>query len=327
MILDIFAQNAHSQEGKAQVELAQLRYRLPRLRRGASGQAVAAARRHRHPLGPGETKLEVDRRRIMRRITKLEADLEGPVGDTRSCSARAATAAAWPRSRSSATRTPASRRCSTGSPTPACSSRTGCSPRSTRRTRRLAAARRRDGAADRHRRLRPQAAAPAGRGVQVARSRSSAEADLLVHVVDARRADPEAQIDAVRDVLRRDRRRRTCPSCSCSTRPTSHRDEAKRAGRRPPGLGRDQRRHRRGHRRAARARSATGCGRSRTVVELLVPYDRGDVLAAVHREGEVVSIERTSDDGMRVRARLSDASAGRLREFVRRPRSRRRDGR
>ena len=52
-----------------------------------------------------------------------------------------------------------------------------------------------------------------------------------------------------------------------------------------------------------------------TVVELAVPYDRGDVLAAIHREGEVVS---TTDDpaAMRVRARLSGPSAGRLSEFV-----------
>jgi GTPase len=49
-----------------------------------------------------------------------------------------------------------------------------------------------------------------------------------------------------------------------------------------------------------------------TVVELFVPYDRGDVLAAVHREGEVVSTGET-DDGWLVRARLDDAAAGRLR--------------
>jgi GTPase len=51
------------------------------------------------------------------------------------------------------------------------------------------------------------------------------------------------------------------------------------------------------------------------VVELAVPYDRGDVLAAIHREGEVVS---TTDDpeAMRVRARLSGPSAGRLSEFI-----------
>ncbi|MEI8241311.1 MAG: GTPase HflX, partial [Actinomycetota bacterium] len=51
-----------------------------------------------------------------------------------------------------------------------------------------------------------------------------------------------------------------------------------------------------------------------TVIELLVPYERGDVLASVHREGEVVSTFHT-DEGVRVRARLSEASAGRLSEF------------
>ena len=51
------------------------------------------------------------------------------------------------------------------------------------------------------------------------------------------------------------------------------------------------------------------------VVELVVPYERGDVLAAIHREGEVVGITH-ADDGQHVRARLSDASVGRLSEFV-----------
>ena len=50
-------------------------------------------------------------------------------------------------------------------------------------------------------------------------------------------------------------------------------------------------------------------------VELLIPYERGDVLAAVHREGEVVSSAH-EEGGVRVRARLADASAGRLAEFV-----------
>jgi GTP-binding protein HflX len=73
VILDIFAQNARSPEGKAQVELALLRYRLPRLRgRGVtlSQQAGGIGTR-----GPGETQLEVDRRRLVRRMHKLEADL------------------------------------------------------------------------------------------------------------------------------------------------------------------------------------------------------------------------------------------------------------
>ena len=76
VILDIFAQNAHTLEGKAQVELALLRYRLPRIRRGAkaglSQQAGGIGSR-----GPGETKLEVDRRRIGELISRLDRELDG----------------------------------------------------------------------------------------------------------------------------------------------------------------------------------------------------------------------------------------------------------
>ena len=73
VILDIFAQNARSPEGKAQVELAILRYRLPRLRgRGTSLSQQAGGIGTR---GPGETQLEVDRRRLVRRMHRLEADL------------------------------------------------------------------------------------------------------------------------------------------------------------------------------------------------------------------------------------------------------------
>ena len=82
LILDIFAQHAHSQAGMLQVELAQLRYRLPRLRgRGVqmSQQGAGAGRGGTliGTRGPGETQLEVDRRRILRRIAKLERDLAG----------------------------------------------------------------------------------------------------------------------------------------------------------------------------------------------------------------------------------------------------------
>jgi GTP-binding protein HflX len=51
------------------------------------------------------------------------------------------------------------------------------------------------------------------------------------------------------------------------------------------------------------------------VVELLVPYDRGDIVAAIHREGEVVSTAN-EETGMRIRARLAGASVGRLSAFV-----------
>lgn len=74
LILDIFAQRARSGEGKLQVELAQLRYRLPRLR----GMGVSMSRLGGGigTRGPGETKLESDKRHIRRRINALEDDLK-----------------------------------------------------------------------------------------------------------------------------------------------------------------------------------------------------------------------------------------------------------
>ncbi len=83
LILDIFAQHARTSEGALQVELAQYEYRLPRLTRqwthlarqagggGARGGSGGVGLR-----GPGETQLEVDRREIARKITKLKGDLE-----------------------------------------------------------------------------------------------------------------------------------------------------------------------------------------------------------------------------------------------------------
>jgi GTP-binding protein HflX len=73
LILDIFAQHAHSKEGALQVELALLRYRLPRLR--GKGKALSQQAGGIGTRGPGETKLETDRRRILARISKLEKEL------------------------------------------------------------------------------------------------------------------------------------------------------------------------------------------------------------------------------------------------------------
>ncbi len=75
LILDIFAQRASSRDGKLQVELAQLRYRLPRLahREDLSLSRLAGGIGGR---GPGEQKLEVDRRRVRSRIARLEKELE-----------------------------------------------------------------------------------------------------------------------------------------------------------------------------------------------------------------------------------------------------------
>ena len=83
VILDIFSQHAKSREGKAQVELAQLEYLLPRLRgwgesmsRQAGGQ-VGAAGAGMGSRGPGETKIELDRRRINTRMAKLRRQIKG----------------------------------------------------------------------------------------------------------------------------------------------------------------------------------------------------------------------------------------------------------
>src|SRR5213080_4445975 len=82
LILDIFAQHARSREGKAQVELAQLQYLLPRLRgwgeslsRQAGGRVAGGG--GIGTRGPGETKLETDRRRLRARISRLQKDING----------------------------------------------------------------------------------------------------------------------------------------------------------------------------------------------------------------------------------------------------------
>ena len=110
LILDIFAQHARSREGKLQVELAQLEYLLPRLTgmwTTCRARPAASATR-----GPGETKLETDRRRIREQINRLR-------GSSRELERHRATPAqrrdgarcrSWP---SWATPTPASRPCST----------------------------------------------------------------------------------------------------------------------------------------------------------------------------------------------------------------------
>ena len=73
VILDIFAQRARSSEGKLQVELAQLQYSLPRLT--GRGQAMSRQGGGIGTRGPGETKLETERRTIAKRISRLQQEV------------------------------------------------------------------------------------------------------------------------------------------------------------------------------------------------------------------------------------------------------------
>jgi GTP-binding protein HflX len=74
LILDIFARHARTREGQLQVELAQLEYMLPRLT--GKGKAMSQLGGGIGTRGPGETKLETDRRRIQRRIDHLKGELD-----------------------------------------------------------------------------------------------------------------------------------------------------------------------------------------------------------------------------------------------------------
>jgi len=138
------------------------------------------------------------------------------------------------------------------------------------------------------------------------------ESDLLVHMVDSSSADPEGQIEAVRAVLAEIGADRVPELLAFNKADVTR--EAKRLAERYPG--------------SVELSALTGEGvdtllqavgdRLRalgTVVELVVPYERGDVLAAVHREGEVL-VETHEATAARLRVRVDEAGAARFQEFV-----------
>jgi GTP-binding protein HflX len=310
LILDIFAQHASSQEGMLQVELAQLRYRLPRLRgRGTqlSQQGAGIGTR-----GPGETQLEVDRRRILRRVAKLERDLDH-LARTRAVQRKARQRRAIPtvalvgytnagkstllnrltdaqvlvEDRLFSTLDTTTRRLRLpGGETVLCSDTVGF-------VRRL-----------------PHELVQAFRSTLA----EVADADLVLHVVDASAADPDAQIAAVREVL-----------AEIEAGDLPEQLVVNKIDAADPEIVRDLLAAHTGAV-AASARTGEGVdkltetigGRLRAlspIYELLVPYERGDVLASLHRDGEVL-VEVHADDGTRVRARLPESVASRVRDFV-----------
>jgi GTP-binding protein HflX len=315
VILDIFAQNARSAAGKAQVELAQLRYWLPRLKgkgdalsqqAGAAGGGLGARR------GPGETKLEVDRRRVRERIARLEQQLRDHdkvrkvqrkgrrrnrqaavtlVGYTNAGKStllnQLTQAGVLVETRLFSTLDPTTRRLDLPGGEVVLLSDTVGFVRDLPHTL-----------------------------VEAFKSTLDevAESDLLVHVVDASAPDPEGNITAVHTVL---------AEIGADAVPqilVFNKADVAWPERVQWLLDR--------YRPSVAVSAVTGAGiegflellgeqvRALTVVtELLVPYERGDVLAALHREGEVL-VEVHEERGTRIQARLDEAARGRWSQFV-----------
>lgn len=310
VILDIFAQNASTPEGKAQVELAQLRYRLPRLR--GSGRRLSQQAGGIGTRGPGETRLETDRRRLVRRVHKLEAELRNLEQHrrTRSKSRR--------RSRNRAVALVGYTNAGKSSllnrltgADAAVEDRLFCTLDTTTRKLEL------DGGetvlvsdtVGFVRKLPHQLVEAFKTTLDVVR-----DADLLLHVADGAAADLEGSVAAVRRVLAEigaghlpeilvvNKCDLTGPDRRMANRFGIDADAAVSA---LSGAGMDELRQIIGD----RLRSAAA------VVELMVPWSQARVLAGVHREGQVLT-ETAEEQGMRLRARLEPASIGPFRDYI-----------
>jgi len=293
-----------------QVELAQLRYRLPRLRgRGnqLSQQGAGIGTR-----GPGETQLEVDRRRITTRMSRLEKELDrlakNRATQRKSRTRRAVTTVALVgytnagkstllnrlteadvlvEDKLFSTLDPATRRLRLpGGETILLSDTVGFVSR-----------------------LPHQLVESFRSTLEV-----SADADLLLHVVDGSAPEPEAQIKAVYAVLREIHADAVPEMLVINKADLALPDDVADLTRAHPdavvvsavaGTGIDK----------LLDRIAERLRELEPVVELEVPYDRGDVLAALHRDGEVL-VEVHADAGTRVRARLPRSDVVRFDEFV-----------
>ncbi|PKY69445.1 GTPase HflX [Brevibacterium ravenspurgense] len=318
LILDIFAQHAKSREGKAQVELAQLEYLLPRLRgwgesmsRQAGGQVAGGA--GIGSRGPGETQIELDRRRIRKRMAKLRRDI-----------AKMTPAREVKRSSRKRNRIP--------SVAIVGYTNAGKSSLLNRLTDAgvmvqnvlfatldptVRAAEAEDG---RTYTLTDTVGFVRNLPHQLVEAfRSSLEeagqADVLLHVVDGSHPDPEGQIAAVHDVLA-DVVDPSVPELIVINKADiAEPDAVARLMRRHPGAV------------AVSAHTGEGLDILRTAIAealphpeyeltVLIPYNRGDLLSAVHEDGEIERIEHI-DDGTVVHAFVNGELAAQLEPFRR----------
>ncbi len=321
LILDIFAQHATSREGKAQVSLAQMEYMLPRLRgwgesmsrqaggrAGGSGGGVGLR-------GPGETKIETDRRRIRERMSKLRRDIKAmkQVRDTQR-----------------------SRRLDSDLPSIAIVGYTNAGKSSVLNALTGAGVLVQDALFATLEPTTRRGQFDDGRGFVISDTvgfvrhlptqlveafRSTLEevvdADLLVHVVDGADVNPLAQISAVRQVISdviADHHGDPAPELLVVNKVDAAGDLALAKLRRAlPGAlfvsartgdGID----------GLRRRMAELATPTDTAVDVVIPYDRGDLVSRVHAEGRVQQTEHNSD-GTRIKARVPVALAASLREF------------
>ncbi|MBB2925096.1 GTPase HflX [Cellulomonas cellasea] len=315
LILDIFAQHAKSREGKAQVELAQLEYLLPRLRgwgesmsRQAGGQ-VGGAGAGMGSRGPGETKIELDRRRIRDRMSKLRREIAAmePARQTKRASRKrhaipsVAIAGYTNAGKSSllnrltgagvlvenalfATLDPTVRRAE------AADGRVYTLTDTVGFVRDL-----------------PHQLVEAFRSTL----EEVADADLVLHVVDASHPDPEGQISAVRHVFADIPGAMDVPEVIVLNKADLAEPEAlARLRSREPGSIVVSAHTGEGIE-ALQALIADQLPRPSVTVDVVIPYDRGDLVHRVHLHGEIDSEEHT-EAGTALRARVDETLASEL---------------
>src|ERR1700738_2325608 len=321
LILDIFAQHATSREGKAQVALAQMEYMLPRLRgwgesmsrqaggrAGGSGGGVGLR-------GPGETKIETDRRRIRERMSKLRRDIKDM---------------------KQARDTQRSRRLASDAPSIAIVGYTNAGKSSLLNALTGAGVLVQDALFATLEPTTRRGQFDDGRAFVVSDTvgfvrhlptqlveafRSTLEevvdADLLVHVVDGADANPLAQINAVRQVVNEvvaDHHGDPAPELLVVNKVDAAGDLALAKLRRAlPGAVFVSARTGEGID-ALRRRMAELAAPTDTAIDVVIPYERGDLVSRVHADGRVQQTEHNSD-GTRIKARVPIALAASLRQF------------